>query len=214
METPSRVDARGNIKASEYAENSTGTFGSGAKIPNTTQYNLTGMQPAAPLATATAIKGAANDPSVLAQNPNNQAAATKRLQDVIANGTGRSAADWQKASTPDLVSPFASFEQHSAALDKAIAAKMQGMGMQPETAALPSITSPPPEAGSIDEREMGRAQAFGPSYKPSFSPAFKATLSASTSPQPAMDPRFQQFPNAPQPLASAVTSSSFPQPPR
>src|ERR1039458_2510097 len=99
METPSRIDAQGNIKASEYAENATGTFKSGAAIPNKTKYNLTNESPPSSLAVATAIQGAPTDPSVLAQNPAAQAAAAKRLQDVIANGTGRAAEDWQKVTS-------------------------------------------------------------------------------------------------------------------
>jgi hypothetical protein len=202
----------------QYAEDTTGTFGSGAKIPSPTTvkafggtFNTFGEQPPSDIQIASAIQGAPNDPSVLARKPADQAKAATQLQEIVARGTGKTADYWKQASLPALVSPFASFEAHSAALDKAIAQQMHGANVPADASGeLASITpapAPAPEFGSIASREAERTARFGtPTQQPNFGLSiFK---------RPAVDPRYASFPRAPKPLTSAVTSSSFPQPPR
>ena len=188
-----------------------------AAIPDPTQYNLTGMQPPSALQTATAIQGAPNDPSILALKPEDRDTATQNLENIVARGTGKSVTDWRNASLPALVSPYASFDTHIAAVRAQIAKLGGGDSMETQNLRqqLQGLVQPPePEAGSIDARELERSQNDS-TYNPN--PNLMKQVNAfrlPAAPQVSLDPRFLQFRTAPKPLASATKPSTFPQPPR
>ncbi len=170
-------------------------------------FNQLGESPPSDLSVASAIQGAPNDPSVLAMKPQDRAAQIARIENVIARGTGRDVDYWRTVSIPSLVSPYASYEQHNAALDKAIEKETHGVDYAPAaTGGLATIPTAP-DPGSIESREIERAQRFGTSKKPQFSQPFFN--------QPVLnqDTRFRHFPTAPTQLPSAVGPSTFPQPP-